>query len=160
LRFFLDQLERPAAAEEPSARLARRYRLTPRQLAPQYPTRWSEDWTSNFTAQGYREAVGRCVEYIRAGDVFQVNLSQRLLRNAFCSPEQLALHLRQQSPAPFAGYADFGRTQVISSSPERFFAVECRRDRGEADQGYTSQDDRSLGRCWDGRAVGEQRKGS
>ena len=43
-----------------------------------------------------------------------------------CDPEDLALHLRRVSPATFAGYADFGRIQVISSSPERFLQIQDR----------------------------------
>lgn len=103
-------------------RQRRNYAVSPHQLAPQFETRWS-DWTSNFSSQGYRDAVARCVEYVHAGDIFQVNLSQRLLRKATCEPEELALHLRRVTPATFAGYADFGRIQVISSSPERFLQL-------------------------------------
>lgn len=120
LKRFLDLLERDVEPEFSNTKPNRQYRLTENQLAPQFPTRWSEDWTSNFASAKYRDAVADCVEYIRAGDVFQVNLSQRLLRKSICNPEQLALHLRAENPAPFAGYADFGRTQVISCSPERF----------------------------------------
>ncbi len=98
--------------------------LQPHQLAPQYSTRWSNEWTSNFSSALYQQAVARCVEYVHAGDIFQVNLSQRLLRKAICEPEELALHLRRTNPATFAGYADFGRIQVISSSPERFLQVQ------------------------------------
>jgi para-aminobenzoate synthetase component I len=105
-------------------RQRRSYNLAAHQLAAQYPTNWSADWTSNFSSQQYREAVAKCVEYVHAGDIFQVNLSQRLLRKSICEPEELALHMRRMNPATFAGYADFGRVQVISSSPERFLKLE------------------------------------
>lgn len=105
-------------------RQRRAYKVAPHQLAPQYPTNWSADWSSNFSSQQYRQAVERCVEYVHAGDIFQVNLSQRLLRRSICEPEELALYLRRASPATFAGYADFGRVQVISSSPERFLQLQ------------------------------------
>lgn len=101
-----------------------RFHLPRSQVCPQFPTRWSDSWTSNFSAAGYRAAVKKCTDYIHAGDVFQVNLSQRLLRVAATSSAQLYRHLREVNPAPFAGYADFGRTQVISSSPERFLQLE------------------------------------
>ncbi|MCC7336438.1 MAG: aminodeoxychorismate synthase component I [Pirellulaceae bacterium] len=126
LQHFLRVLEAPApplASSTAPPRNDRQYRLRPSQLASQYPTRWSPEWTSNFSTTGFREAVSRCVEYIHAGDIFQVNLAQRLIRRAICPPEQLYLHLRQKNPAPFSGYADFGRTQVISCSPERFVRV-------------------------------------
>ncbi|MEC8553565.1 MAG: anthranilate synthase component I family protein [Planctomycetota bacterium] len=99
------------------------YELTNLQLAPQYSTRWN-NWTSNFAPEQYRSAVGEAVEYIHAGDVFQINLSQRLLTRATASSPELYMHLRKVSPAPFSGYADFGRIQVISSSPERFLRLD------------------------------------
>lgn len=126
LQYFLDVLDAPATLRDgtpTTARPDRQYRLRPTQLAPQYPTRWSEAWTSNFSTAQFRQAVERCVQYIHEGDIFQVNLAQRLMRREACAPEKLYLHLRQQNPAPFSGYADFGRTQVISSSPERFVRV-------------------------------------
>lgn len=107
-------------------RQRRSYTLAPHQLAPQHSTRWSSDWTSNFSPELYQQAVAKCVEYVQAGDIFQVNLSQRLLRKAICEPEELMLHLRRNNPATFAGYADFGRIQVISCSPERFLQVQDR----------------------------------
>lgn len=92
-------------------------------LAPQFATRWSDDWTSNFSSEGYRSAVQNCVDYIHAGDLFQVNLSQRLMSRSKCSAAELYTHLRKVSPAPFSGYADLGRVKVVSSSPERFLQV-------------------------------------
>ncbi|MEZ6135465.1 MAG: aminodeoxychorismate synthase component I [Pirellulaceae bacterium] len=126
LQSLMRRLESPAATK-PSAwqQTMRSQSISQQQLAPQFETRRSPGWTSNYSPSGYRAAVARLVEYIHAGDVFQTNLAQRLLRPATCSPEELMLHLRQHSPAPFAGYADFGRIQVISSSPERFLRVEA-----------------------------------
>lgn len=126
LRQFLTMLEvDDLSLPGPSVfqRQCRAYRMPRSQLAPAFETRWSKDWTSNFSPQQYRQAVDRCVQYVHAGDIFQVNLSQRLLRSAVCEPEDLALHLRRISPSPFAGYADFGRIQVVSSSPERLMQI-------------------------------------
>jgi|688.fasta_scaffold00198_30 para-aminobenzoate synthetase component 1 len=120
---ILDQEESAVSGPSATQRLRRSYTISPHLLAPQYPTRWSSDWTSNFSSRGYRQAVDRCVQYVHAGDIFQVNLSQRLLRRSICEPEELALHLHRVNPATFAGYADFGRVQVVSSSPERFLRV-------------------------------------
>ena len=92
-------------------------------LAPQWPTSSDGRLTSNFSRNAYLAAVKRAIEYIRAGDVFQVNLSQRLLHPATCSPVELYLRLRERNPAPFAGYFDVGAMQVCSASPERFVSV-------------------------------------
>ena len=116
LKFFLEHLEN---VDPLPPRRSCHHALSKTRLAPQFETR-CKGWTSNFSSYNYREAVGRVVEYIREGDIFQANLSQRLLTKAVSPPADLYQHLRQVSPAPFSGYADFGRVQVISSSPERF----------------------------------------
>jgi para-aminobenzoate synthetase component 1 len=92
-------------------------------LAPQFAIADRDHLSSNFTAEGYRRAVERAIEYIYAGDVFQVNLSQRLLHSAISSPVELYCRLRQRNPAPFAGYLDAGDWQIASASPERFVRV-------------------------------------
>jgi para-aminobenzoate synthetase component 1 len=93
-------------------------------LAAQFPVPGHEGLTSDFSAESYHRAVERAVEYIRAGDVFQVNLSQRLLHSAVTSSPELYCRLRERNPAPFAGYLDGGGWQVASASPERFIRVD------------------------------------
>jgi len=78
---------------------------------------------SNFTAEAYRAAVQRAIDYIHAGDIFQVNLAQRLLFPAVGSPLELYLRLRQCNAAPFAAWFDLGDAQIASASPERFLSV-------------------------------------
>ncbi len=122
---FLAQLESDDSAKPSRPVTAIGTRPLPQnRLAPQYPTRWSTHWTSNFSSEAFRQAVARAVEYVHAGDIFQVNLAQRLLHRARCHAADLALHLRNTNPAPFAGYADFGRVQVVSTSPERFLTLQ------------------------------------
>jgi para-aminobenzoate synthetase component 1 len=82
--------------------------------------------TSNFSREGYLHAVQRAIDYIRAGDVFQVNLSQRLLCPAQEESAALYQRLRKCNPAPFAGYFDAGAFQILSASPERFLCVRGR----------------------------------
>jgi para-aminobenzoate synthetase component 1 len=133
----LDGLSRLARAEarigEFKQRLARRFpggacesdraKATDRRaLAPQFdlPMRGI---TSNLSADGYRRMVRRGVEYIHAGDVFQVNLAQRLLHAASAPSLELYLRLRERNPAPYAGYLDLGGAQICSTSPECFLTV-------------------------------------
>ena len=82
---------------------------------------------SNFTRERYLAAVKRAIEYIAAGDIYQVNLSQRFRANRVEHPFQTYLRLRKTNPAPFAAYLGFKEIQVLSSSPERFLKVEGRR---------------------------------
>ncbi|MDN5848253.1 MAG: aminodeoxychorismate synthase component I [Nitrococcus sp.] len=73
----------------------------------------------------YLDAVRRIKRYIRAGDVFQVNLSRRWcgrLQPGTLSSE-LYRRLRRANPGPFAGLATWGNRAVISSSPERLVRV-------------------------------------
>jgi len=63
--------------------------LSTEKLAPQFPIDRQSGLTSNFSADGYRCAVQRVIDYIHAGDVFQVNLSQRLLHPATSSTVEL-----------------------------------------------------------------------
>ncbi|XZE18421.1 aminodeoxychorismate synthase component I [Pirellulaceae bacterium SH449] len=94
--------------------------------AEQFETRLGGGWLGNFDSQGYQTAVQKARDYIFAGDIFQVNLSQRLLCPARCESTELYTKLRQVNAAPFAGYFDFGSGQIISASPERFFHVRDR----------------------------------
>jgi len=87
-----------------------------------------EGLTSNFSKSQYVAAVKRCVEYVYAGDVFQINLAQQLRLPSNCSSQELFLRLCECNPAPFSGYFDFEvpgfeRTQIVSASPERLVSV-------------------------------------
>ena len=96
------------------------------QLTAQYPVGDAAGVTSNFSREGYLRAVQRVIDYVHAGDVFQVNLSQRLLAPARNHSVALYQRLRRCNPAPFAGYFDLGPHQIVSASPERFLRVSGR----------------------------------
>lgn len=74
----------------------------------------------NFSKEEYLSAVRRAREYIAAGDIFQVNLSQRFTVDLQCHPTQAYLELRRISPAWFAAYMQMGERAILSSSPELF----------------------------------------
>jgi para-aminobenzoate synthetase component I len=93
--------------------------------APSYPVPDVPGVRSNFTREGYLEAVARVIGYVFAGDIFQANLSQRLEAPLQGTPLDLYRRLRRTNPAPFAAYLDFGDLVVASSSPERFLRVEA-----------------------------------
>jgi len=92
-------------------------------LAPQFPLGNIPGLTSNFSAEHYYETIRRAVEYIRAGDLFQVNIAQRLLFPARDDSVTLYHRLRTRNQATFAGYFDLGPFQIVSASPERFVQV-------------------------------------
>jgi len=86
----------------------------------QPPREVSEDPPQRFT-----DGVRRIIEYLRAGDVFQVNLSRRWCArfDAPVSPQALYAQLRRANPAPFAGLFTAHGRHVVSSSPERLVSV-------------------------------------
>jgi para-aminobenzoate synthetase component I len=95
-------------------------------LSPQTTIPGASGVTSNFSKDQYLRAVERVIDYIYAGDVFQVNLSQRLLVSARDDAVSLYRRLRRCNPAPFAGFFDLGDFQIVSASPERFLRVSNR----------------------------------
>jgi para-aminobenzoate synthetase component I len=80
--------------------------------------------SSNFTKEGYILAVKRAKEYIKAGDIYQVNLSQQFRVKSSLSAFRIYEGLRKLSPSCFGAYFDAGAFQVLSSSPERFLKLE------------------------------------
>jgi len=94
--------------------------LPAEELAPQFAVPTRPDLTSTFAEPEYLDVIRRAIEYIRAGDVFQVNLAQRLLYPAIDDAVSLYLRLRRRNAATFAGYFDLGDFQIASASPERF----------------------------------------
>ncbi len=79
---------------------------------------------STFTRSAYLDAVHRCIEYIAAGDVFQINLSQRFTALLKRDPLAIFNELQQRFPARYPAYLDFGDHQIISNSPELFLKID------------------------------------
>ncbi|HYG59487.1 MAG TPA: chorismate-binding protein, partial [Symbiobacteriaceae bacterium] len=80
--------------------------------------------TSSMTQQTFEAAVERVKEYIRAGDVFQVVLSQRLQTSVRSRPLDIYRVLRTVNPSPYMFYITFGELKIIGSSPEMLVRVE------------------------------------
>ena len=76
------------------------------------------DPVSNFSHQGYLDAVEKAKEYIRAGDIFQVVPSQRWTQDFREPPFALYRSLRRTNPSPFMFFFNFGGFQVVGASPE------------------------------------------
>ncbi|MEG6584031.1 aminodeoxychorismate synthase component I [Dendrosporobacter sp. 1207_IL3150] len=82
------------------------------------------DLTSNFTFDEYSQMITRALEYIEAGDIFQVNLSQRFSAPLSAEPFEIYRYLRNINPAPFASYLNFKEVVIASASPERYLLVQ------------------------------------
>jgi anthranilate synthase component 1 len=79
---------------------------------------------SNFERSAFEAAVMRCKEYIEAGDIFQVVLSQRLQTETRARPFDIYRTLRVVNPSPFLFYLKSGPLCLIGSSPEIMARVE------------------------------------
>ena len=84
----------------------------------------SSEIYSDFTRDEYTAAVRRVVDYIGAGDIFQANLSQRLLTRWPGTASQLYARVRVNNPAPFCGLLKADDFAVVSASPERFLKID------------------------------------
>lgn len=73
---------------------------------------------SNFAEEDFKQAVRKCVDYIRAGDIFQVVISQRFKREIECDPLEIYRTLRVMNPSPFMFFLRTPETVLIGSSPE------------------------------------------
>jgi para-aminobenzoate synthetase component 1 len=104
---------------------------------------------SNFKKNEYLKAVVKAKDYIRKGDIFQVNLSQRFSCSYFSSPWELFEKLAFINPAPFSAFFNFPEVSVISSSPERFLylkgnRIHTRPIKGTRPRGRNRKEDKSL----------------
>ena len=104
---------------------------------------------SNFTQQQFEEAVGKCTEYIRAGDIFQVVVSQRMEVDSQCEPLEVYRSLRVINPSPFMFFLRTPATTLVGASPEvmcRVFdgLVTVRPLAGTRRRGQTDAEDRAL----------------
>ena len=82
------------------------------------------DFVSGFTRDGFVAAVEAVKEYIRAGDVFQVVLSQRMSVPFRARPVDVYRALRALNPSPYMYFLDLDGTQVVGSSPEILVRVQ------------------------------------
>jgi para-aminobenzoate synthetase component 1 len=107
--------------------------------------------TANFTRAEYENMVTTAKEYIRSGDIFEVNLSQRFKTNlpAPLPAFELYKKIRLLNPSPFSAYINLGAVKILSASPERFLClrdrmVEARPIKGTIRRGETLLEDLQL----------------
>jgi aminodeoxychorismate synthase component I len=108
-----------------------------------------EDWQSNLSRAEFDSGVARAIEYIRAGDVYQINLSQRFSRPFSGDPYALYEQLFWSSPAPGGAFINTGQMQVLSASPELFLRITgrtivTRPIKGTRRRGHNPMEDQKL----------------
>jgi para-aminobenzoate synthetase component 1 len=115
---------------------------------PRRPAFWSIEPQADLAREKVEAMVRRTIDYIEAGDIYQANITHRFRAALPADTDRLALYdaLRRRNPATFAAYLDFGKTAILSSSPERFLKlrdgqVETRPIKGTRPRGQTPPED-------------------
>ena len=108
------------------------------------------DFRSSFSREQYHEVVRKAQEYIRAGDIFQVVLSQRIEITTGVHPFQIYRALRIVNPSPYMFYLKLGDTTLLGASPEMLVRctgrrVDYRPIAGTRPRGATDVEDMLLG---------------
>jgi anthranilate synthase component 1 len=141
-----------AAASRRLDELIERLRRTPAEPpAPAATAALEPDFQHDFGRAEFEEAVGRALEYIRAGDIMQVVLSQRLHAPFAGAPLNLYRALRTLNPSPYMFYMDLGGLHLVGSSPEILVRLEdgqvtVRPIAGTRPRGAGEEQDRALER--------------
>ncbi|MEQ9551039.1 MAG: anthranilate synthase component I [Coleofasciculus sp. G3-WIS-01] len=104
---LVDKLQLPLSSQD-----------TVLEWTPPGTTKQPLSYTSNTQKEQFCANVDKAKDYIRAGDIFQVVLSQRLSANYQGDPFALYRSLRLINPSPYMAYFNFGDWQLIGSSPE------------------------------------------
>ena len=119
------------------------------QPAPQSTQVEERDFVSGFTEQGFKDAVLAAKEYIKAGDIMQVVLSQRMSIPFAAPPLDLYRALRRLNPSPYMYFLNLGEFHIVGSSPEILVRLEddvitVRPIAGTRKRGETEQRDQDL----------------
>ncbi|MBM3309050.1 MAG: anthranilate synthase component I [Candidatus Altiarchaeales archaeon] len=106
-------------------------------------------FTSNLSQSEYEKMVSNAIEYIKAGDIFQVVLSQRLSAECSENPLEVYRRLKKINPSPYMYYLDFDGRKIVGSSPEMLARVEGRNVvtypiAGTRSRGKTVREDKKL----------------
>ena len=117
---------------------------------PVEPVADTAEPTSEFGEAEFKAAVQKAKDYIAAGDVMQVVISQRMARPFTASPLSLYRALRSLNPSPYMFYYDMGGFHIVGSSPEILVRLEgdtvtLRPIAGTRPRGLTREDDQRLG---------------
>lgn len=142
------QLERQRSRALNRLREVKSQLLEASHTLPEIDAPWVSALKADQAPEQYREAVKTCQAYIRSGDIFEVNISQRFQATMPEGLTTLALYrrLREVNPAPFASFFQFDDMAIVSASPERFVSVsqgkvEVRPIKGTIPRGASPEED-------------------
>ncbi|MBI2252600.1 MAG: aminodeoxychorismate synthase component I, partial [Armatimonadetes bacterium] len=104
---------------------------------------------ANFTKENYLKSVKKIIDYIYAGDVYQINLSQRFCAKTAMPSYLVFKNLIKRNPVPFSAYLNLRNFEIASASPERFLSlnndwIETRPIKGTRPRGANKIEDLKL----------------
>jgi len=111
--------------------------------------RLTRPFKADIDRDGYARRFQQVMDYLHAGDCYQINLAQRFTARFEGSTWQTYRRLRRATPTPFGGYLAWGEQAILSLSPERFIRVidsqvETRPIKGTRPRGTTVDEDQRL----------------
>ncbi|MEM7219770.1 MAG: anthranilate synthase component I [Pseudomonadota bacterium] len=146
--------QQPNIYDDTIERLTKRARTLQEPLTPPAPSQANQrveesDFASEFGEERFKNAVENIREYIRAGDVMQVVLAQRMSLPFNAEPIEMYRALRHLNPSPYMYFMDLDGFQIVSSSPEILARVEDGRVTnrplaGTRRRGHTASEDKAL----------------
>ncbi len=106
-------------------------------------------FSSDYGEEDYEETIRRLIEYMRAGDIYVMNMTRRITAEHIGDPYQMFRYLRKHNPSPFGAFLSFGEYEIVCASPERFLrvrdgAVETSPIKGTRKRGDTPEEDQRL----------------
>ena len=142
-------IARGADAMERATALVRRLGTAP---LPPEPGPARTPWRAEITRADHEGNVRAAIELIRAGDIFQANITQRFIADAPRDLDWFGIYrrLRSRAAGPFSAFLNFGTLRLLSASPERFLTlsrqghVETRPIKGTRPRGTRPADDADL----------------
>ncbi|WP_283246457.1 anthranilate synthase component I family protein [Paenibacillus sp. Marseille-Q4541] len=143
---IVESAEAPHYVDEQEQRTRR---LEKARLEGDAHTDVAEGWESPFAKEAFEQAVRKVQDYIRQGDVFQVNLSLRQDKMLHTSPDDVYEWLRVINPSPYMGYVQTPEFQLVSGSPELLIKLDqgkviARPIAGTRRRGATSEEDKHM----------------
>ncbi|MFC1586293.1 anthranilate synthase component I [Fibrobacterota bacterium] len=96
-------------------------------IPPSPHTSANPEWGSNFVRRDFEDSVEKCREFIKAGDAFQIVLSQRFSCDLETDSIRIYRALRTINPSPYMYYLKFNELEVVGASPEMLVRVNNRK---------------------------------
>ncbi len=106
-------------------------------------------FSSDYEKEDYERTISRLTEYMRAGDIYVMNMTRRITADGIGDPYLMFRYLREHNPSPFGAFLSFGDYQIVCASPERFLRVrdgvaETSPIKGTRRRGDTPEEDQRL----------------